>query len=174
MISDSALGQADGFGPARRVAFALLVFLIGVSAAAGCQEATPSSTTPRDPSVVGVVRSLEFVGPATAVFTLDTGQHVQLDFDSADRLYGGGTPKVDELLLYGPDAGGPRYVALPPSGDTFRIFTNLVATDAGTITFEFGLRLHLAPNYREGDGPFEPNAPAIYDVNEKGEVTELE
>ena len=123
--------------------------------------------------MVGVVQSIEFVGPRTAAITLATGQRVQIDFEMAERLYAG-APSEGDLLLYGSDASGPWFVALPPSGDVFRIFTNLVATDSGTITFEFGLRLPLAPNYHEGDGPFEPGAPAIYQVNEKGEVTELE
>jgi hypothetical protein len=156
----------------RAVVTALLVMsLAGVMA--GCQTATPRPS-PREPSVVGVVSSVEFVGPRIAAVTLVTGGRVQIDLEAADRLYAG-APSEGDLLLYGSDAGGAWFVALPPSGEKFRIFTDLVPVDPGnTITFDFGLRLRLAQNYHEGNGPFEAGAQAIYDVNEKGEVTELE
>jgi len=172
MIAGGA-SRSGGLGLARRVACALLVILSPTGTLAGCRDAAPSIASPRDPSIVGVVQSIEFVGPRAATITLAKGESVQIDFEAAERLVAG-APSEGDLLFYGSDAAGAWYVALPPSGDTFRIFTNLVATDAGTITFEFDLRLPLAPNYREGDGPFEPGAPAIYRVNEKGEVTELE
>jgi len=123
------------------------------------------------PTVVGVIREVEFVGSATAVLTLATGQQVQVDFDTADNLYYG-TPQVGDLLLYGEDAGGPWFAALPPAGELFELLSQPVGWDPGrTMTFEFGLRLRRAAKYREpGYGYFEPGAPVTYLVNDRGEV----
>lgn len=158
----------------RLACWVVLTLASAAGVLAGCQS-PPPRPLPREPSAVGVVRSVDFVEPAIALVTLATGQRVRIDFDTAARLYGGGGPKTGDLLLHGADALGAWYVALPPEGDTFRISTDLVGTGPGnTITFEFGLRLPLASTFHMGHGPFEPGAPADYRVNEKGEVTELE
>lgn len=154
----------------RLPAAGLALLVLVLAGAAACEPAAPSPS-PRTPTVIGVIREVEFLGSRQARITLEIGQQVEIDLASADVLYGGG-PKVGDLLLYGVDAGGPWLAELPPAGDEFRITSPEVGWGPGpTITFpESGLRLRFAPGYSEGPGAFEAGMPVTYFVNERGEL----
>lgn len=172
-LASPSRSVVGGLPPWLQLACSMSLTLVAVAGVvAGCQAPSPRPS-PRDPLVVGVIREVEFLGSRKATVTLHAGATVTVDFAAASSLYGTG-PSVGDLFLYGSDASGTWYVEIPPSGDTFPIFTDLAGTSPdNTITFEFGLRLPLAQNHHEGYGPMEPGAQVIYHVNEQGEVTAL-
>jgi hypothetical protein len=146
----------------------VVAFLAGVATIVlvGCRPAVPT----RDPSFTGVVASREFVSGSVVRYRLGPGAQLEVDLDIVTTL-AGGTPDVGDLLLYG-ELPQPWLLALEPSAEGgFEIWSRPAQRDDGRLTFDSGLRLPLAPGYREsGNGPVEAGATVQYRLNEIGEV----
>ncbi len=148
--------------------------LIASTMALGMLGCTPAAIEPHDPTLTGVVQAKRFIGARTASFTLAGGGSVQIDLEATQSLRPEGTePSVGDLLLYGRDARGAWFVAVPPTSSGFELRVQPAAPSAASLMFDFGLRLPLAANYREGGGgQLEAGAPVIYLINDQGEVAE--
>ena len=157
----------DGI-PTTPAAAALIVLNgIAVLALIACRPAVAR----REPTVTGVVVSRDFVTGSSVRYRLAPGAVVNVNLDAVATL-AGGTPQVGDLLLYG-DQPQPWLLGIAPSrdGQWFELWSQPAQSDDGRLTFDSGLRLPVAPGYREsGNGPMEPDAPVLYRLNELGEV----
>lgn len=102
---------------------------------------------------------------------LKTGQSI--DMSGSVKILEGGMPDVGDLLFYG-DVPEPWFATFrPDQRGRYQASSRVDGAEDGSITLDSGLRLPLAPTYRELGGPIEPDAPVRYVINERGEVTEL-
>jgi hypothetical protein len=127
----------------------------------------------RDPEFVGVVVDREFLPDGVRRFTIEGGQHVDLDLDRANSLDGGSGGPVGTLLLAGETVGDAWHILLAERGEgCFRL--DIYATDADdSIIFDNGLRLPKADGFDPGsvsDGRYDQHPQSGFCVNRNGEV----
>ena len=138
---------------------------VAVTITCGC------GSGPRVPSHAGVVQGTEATTTQAQKFVTSLGSAV-IDVGNDDRIYGGGSPRIGDLLIAGGDGSEAWYLVVTPGGqshgrDCFRLFaTGLDVGDA--IDLDIGVRLLKTSDFDRGsdtDGQYveQPNAFCVDD-----------
>ena len=133
---------------------------VAVTNTVGC------GTGPRVLSHAGVVQGIEATATQAQRFVTSFGGAV-IDVGNDERIYGGGSPRVGDLLIAGGEGSETWYLVVTPGGrshgrDCYRLFaTGLDVGDA--IDLDIGVRLLKTSDFDRGpdtDGKYveQPNA----------------
>jgi hypothetical protein len=134
------------------------------------------SSEPKVPEAAGVVQAIEPTATQTSRFVLDTGA-VLIDIGRDQQLYGGGSPRVGDLIIVGTDGQKTWYLVIVPGGRSPRgghCFPLLVTgVDGGnTIDTDIGVRLPKTPDFNRGgdtDGIYNEQ-PHEFCLDERGAI----